>query len=228
MQKQFAWVFWPTLLIALVGCSQNNFNGSAGSFGQGLQVSPTASVTQATYTITGPNGFASAGTVPVGETPDVSVTVSNLPLGGGYQLFVSGTASDGMTVCDGSATFDVAELNETRTIVVHVTCGIPVGDVSIEATLNVCPVLDGLSANSVSLNLGGSTRLDVSAHDSDNGPGLLAYSWSVNGVKLSQQTSPSLNFSCTSRGDVNVAATVSDGDPTPGCADSSSVKVSCQ
>lgn len=221
------------LLLGLTACGQGgnptrSSSPSGGSLDQGLQVSPDASVTTATYAVSGPNGFASAGTIPVGDSPDVPVTLSGLPVGQGYQIDVSGTASDGVTVCDGTATFDVVEGAASLTVIVHLSCAVPTGDVVIEATLNICPVVDGLSAAPTTLNIGGVSSLSVVAHDSDAAPAAISYSWAVNGVKLPRQTSPLLTFACSSHGDVLLSASVSDGDATPGCPASSSVKVTCE
>ncbi len=141
---------------------------------------------------------------------------------------MSATASDGVTVCDGSTTFDVTNPDVTVTLTVHLTCAVPTGDVSVNATLNICPTIDDLTAAPLILKIGGVSTMSVVAHDADNGPAPLSYSWSVNGIKLPRQTSTRLLFACSSPGDVMVAASASDGDPNPGCADSASVKVTCQ
>lgn len=216
--------------LALAGCGEPGASASpaGGSLGLGLQVSPTGEVTLAAYTVSGPNGFTSAGTVPVGESPDVPITLSHLPLGLGYELELNARASDGVTECDGSATFDVTDGNTPITLLVHLVCSVPTGDVAVEATFNICPVLDGLSASPLAVSLGGVSSLLAQAHDADNGPATLSYAWRVNGIKLSRQTAPNLTFACTSLGEVTIMATVSDGDPAPNCASSSSVKVSCE
>jgi hypothetical protein len=85
-----------------------------------------------------------------------------------------------------------------------------------------------LDASPMDLALGGVARLTLSAHDTDTGPAPLAYGWTVNGIKLTKQTGTSLGFACSSAGEVTIAATVSDGDPDPACADTSAVKVNCQ
>ncbi|HMJ09925.1 MAG TPA: hypothetical protein VK524_00900 [Polyangiaceae bacterium] len=104
----------------------------------------------------------------------------------------------------------------------------PSGDANLRATWNTCPVFEGLSANPSALNVGGVASLVVIARDSDNGPAPLKYAWAVNGVRVTGQTAPTLSFVCQSVGEVTIAAAVSDGSPDPGCADSASVKVSCQ
>jgi len=227
MQGNFALIGLPFLLLGLAGCGHANPSppSGGGELGQGLVVSPGVTVNSATYTITGPNGFTSAGTVAIGESPDVSVVVT-LPVGQGYELVVSGTASDGVTVCDGTATFDVTNPNTPLTLVVHLECAVPSGDVSFEAPVNICPVIDDLSASPVNLKVGGVASLSVGAHDSDSGPSPLAYSWTVNGVTLPNKITPALSFTCTSLGVVTLGARVSDGDTS--CIDTATVNVSCE
>jgi len=103
-----------------------------------------------------------------------------------------------------------------------------VGNASVAAVFNGCPVLDGLTAGPISLLVGGVSSLAVLAHDSDNGPSPLAYSWAVNGVPLPLQTASTLAFTCSAAGAVTITASVSDGDPNPACADALSVTVSCE
>jgi len=103
-----------------------------------------------------------------------------------------------------------------------------VGNANVAAVFNRCPVLDGLTAGPISLLVGGVSNLAVLAHDSDNGPAPLAYSWAVNGVLLPQQNASTLAFTCSAKGAFTITASVSDGDPTPACSDASSVTVSCE
>jgi hypothetical protein len=228
VKTRHAWILLPALLATLGACSEAGGGREGGAFGQGLQVSPDATLSSASYTIEGPNGFASAGTVEVGSSPDVPVVVSHLPVGAGYLVSISAVASDGATVCEGNTTFDVSDSSAVFTVIVHLECAIPAGSISVEGVLNLCPVLDSLDASPMDLKLGGVARLTLSAHDSDTGPLPLRYGWSVNGIKLTQQTATLLSFACSSVGQVTIAATVSDGDPNPACADTSAVKVNCQ
>lgn len=211
-------------LLGAVACGQRDASPLGGELGEGLVVSPGVTVNSASYVLIGPNGFTSAGAVAVGDSPDVVVTVSQLPVGEGYELRVSGTASDGVTVCDGTATFAVTDANATLALTAHLECAVPAGTIAFEASVNVCPVLDELTASPLNLKVGGVASLSTAAHDSDNGPAPLAYSWAANGLRLNGQTAPALRFACSSLGDVTVAATVSDG----ACKDILSVKVSCE
>ena len=215
-------------MLSLAACGQKAGGSEAenvGAIGLALQVSPGNTLTSATYTITGPDSYSSAGTVAVGDSPEVPVLVRYLPNGTGYEMAVSGTAGDGVTTCEGSALFDVTN-STASTVIVHLVCGVPSGDVQVNGTINICPMLDGLSASPNAIRVGGKTALTTFAHDTDNGPAPLSYQWSANGAILSTKT-PNLNFACSSAGDVILKVAVSDGDPNPACADSLSVTIEC-
>jgi len=217
---------WWGLLACLAACGQAPGSHSSGAVGLGLQLSPGTTVSEAVYTIAGPNGFFSAGSVAVGESADLPVVLQNLPVGMGYELDVTATASDGQTNCDGNSTFDVVNANP-MTVVVHLVCAVPSGDATVTATLNICPVIDNLSASPNDVRLGGTVALTSSAHDSDLGPSPLVYKWAVNGAPLKGPLQPNLNFACSTPGTFNFTLSVSDGDATPGCADNLSVVSRC-
>src|SRR5690349_20294029 len=160
MRGNFARLGLPFLLLGFADCGHADPSPSSrgGELGQGLEISPGVTVSSATYTITGPNNLTSAGTVAIGDSPDVSVVVT-LPVGQGYEVTVSGTASDGVTVCDGTATFDVTDASTPLTVVVHLECAVPTGDVMFEAPVNICPAIDDLTASPVNLKVGGAASL---------------------------------------------------------------------
>jgi len=217
---------WVTTA-ALNGCGSSRGDGEPGAAAghQALVVSPGVTVSSATYTISGPNDFASAGTVPVGDSPDLSIVLNGIPVATGYQIDVSATASDGVTTCEASTQFDVT--GPSTTVQVHLVCGVPTGDVQVTGSLNVCPVLDGVDVLPNAPFLGGTAALTASAHDADNGPNPLVYSWSAGGASLGNHPQPTLTFTCTAAGPVVIKVTVSDGDPNPACADSLTATVTC-
>ncbi|HYQ01532.1 MAG TPA: PKD domain-containing protein [Polyangiaceae bacterium] len=218
-----------TLLIGLAACGQSASGSSptpAGEVGSGLQLAPGVTVTEATYAISGPNDFFSAGNVGVGESADLVVPVGTLPQGSGYELSLTAPASDGQTVCNGNAVFDVTDGNP-KSVNVHLSCAVPSGDVSVSATLNICPMIDSLGASPNDVKLGGTIALTSAAHDSDASPSPLSYKWAINGAPLPPQMQPNLNFVCSQPGTFNFTLSVSDGDITPGCADTLSVSARC-
>jgi hypothetical protein len=214
-------------LAILTGCGQPSASHRAPDYsgsGEALVISPGVTVSNATYSISGPNGFASAGMVPVGDSPDLSIVLNGLPIGAGYEISVAATASDGVTVCEAMASFDVT--GSTTNVPVHLTCGAPSGSVQLTGSLNVCPVLDGLDAIPAEAVVGGQLTLTATAHDSDNGPSPLSYKWTANGAALNHPE-PVLTFTCTTAGTFNLKVAVSDGDPNPGCGDDSTAVVTC-
>ena len=98
----------------------------------------------------------------------------------------------------------------------------------MSGTINVCPVADGMSANPADVAVGFPVALAIAAHDPDSGPSPLAYSWTAASGSFSDPTSATPTFVCNAPGPVTLTATVSDGDATPGCADTLSLVVTCE
>lgn len=213
------------MLACVLACGQSPSVASR-EVGFGLQLSPGTTVSEAVYTISGPNGFFSAGSVAVGDSADLAVVVGYLPIGTGYELDLTAAASDEQTICEGKSVFDVTDGNPV-TVLVHLVCAVPSGDAIVTATFNICPMIDSLSASPTDVRLGGTVALTSSAHDSDLGPSPLSYKWTINGAPLRPQSTPNLNFACSSAGTFNFTLSVSDGDITPGCADNLSVTARC-
>jgi hypothetical protein len=197
-----------------------------GRVGIALQISPGVSLSSASYTITGPGSFDSTGTVTVGGSSDVPVPVSNLPIGTGYLVSVTGVATDGITTCSGSAGFDVTDAGAS-TVIVHLVCRQQqTGQVAVSGTVNICPLVDGLAASPAEILVGGTLLLTAAAHDADSGPSPLVYLWSASGGMLSAGGGPNATLTCTAPGTVSVSVSVSDGDAT--CSnDSLTVTVTC-
>jgi hypothetical protein len=219
----------------LIGCSSTAGDGVAegdpehgGSVGLALQVAPGLTLDEVSYAITGPLGFTTTGSIDVSNSTTVSAVISGLPAGTGYSITLTGTTTDGSTTCSGSATFDVAS-HETTVATLGLSChqAATNGSVQINGTINVCPVADGVSASPAEVAVGSSIALSASAHDSDNGPSPLAYSWTVSSGTLSDPASVAPTFTCSAPGVVTISVSVSDGDPAPDCADVATATVTC-
>jgi hypothetical protein len=191
-----------------------------------LEVSPGVTLSTASYDILAPDGHVTTGSVGVGDTTNVPVDVGPLPVATGYLLIVSGVASDGSTGCSGQTPFDVTG-GAPGTLVVHLTCGGPpsTGQLLVTGSVNVCPLIDGVSAAPASARVGASMALGAPAHDADGQPAPLTYSWSATGGTLSSTSAPAPTFTCTAAGTAVVTVSVSDGDP--GCVDQMSFNVTC-
>jgi hypothetical protein len=218
---------------SLAGCGRSNNPGAivapnnSGSVSLALQVGNGTTINSATYVISGPNSFSRMGTIDLSSSTTLSATIGGLPAGTGYQIMLTATATDS-TSCGGSATFNVTA-HQTITVVVPMDCHEPVrtGSISVNGVLNVCPVIDGISANPAEVTVGSSLALAATAHDTDNGPSALTYAWQASSGTLSSASAQNPSLLCTTPGTSHVSLTVSDGDPAAGCADTLSVDVTC-
>jgi len=211
------------------GCSTDSTEeaaGATGSIGLNLDISIGFTLTDVSYTITGPNGFSRTGSINVASSSTLSAVIGGLPFGTGYQLSLRGTTTNGQAVCAGSATFDIDGAS-TRTVPVHLTCNLqPVnGSINVNGTLNACPRIDALGASPAEVAFGGSITLSATAVDIDHGPSPLAYTWTSTSGTLAGASTADASLTCNKVGMVTVTVAVSDGDPA--CASQQSVDVVC-
>jgi hypothetical protein len=201
---------------------------TTGTVSVALQIAPGVNLNSATYTITGPNNFVKTGSVDLSTATTLSVTIGGIPAGNGYQITLSGTTADGGTSCLGSATFNVTA-RQTTSVMVALSCHEAPrnGSVLVSGVLNVCPVIDGISANPAEVQLGGTIALAAAAHDTDSGPSPLSFAWQASSGTLSSASAQNPTLTCTTPGTATVTLTVSDGDPLPTCADTLSAQVTC-
>ncbi|MES1164161.1 MAG: acid phosphatase, partial [Verrucomicrobiota bacterium] len=216
-----------------LACSESKTNAPAagdlhGSVGVALQIAGGQTINTVTYQITGPNSFSKSGTIDVSHSSAVSAVISPPPVGTGYQIALTGTTTDGATMCAGSGSFDVVA-SATSMVTVHLDCHVPptTGRVSVNGTLNICPILDGVTATPAEVFVGSAISLTVAAHDADSGPSALSYVWSAPSGTFTSLTAANPNFTCTAGGPVTLTVKVSDGDPAAACAPSASVTVTC-
>ena len=169
------------LAVAMMSCAEPKTDGASIA----LQVSPGVTLSTAKDWIIAPDGKVTTGTVAVGNSATLHVIISGLPTATGYQLIVSGLASDGVTGCSGSATFNSP--TPSTGVPVTLVCGTPSspGQVLVTSTVNICPVIDGVAASPSSVAVGSSMALQVTAHDPDSGPTVLTYAWTADGGALS-------------------------------------------
>jgi len=225
------------LAYAAVGCSGTT-PGSGGPGAQAgenpgevalaLQLGNGTTITSAGYTIIGPASFTKSGSIDVSQSTTISTTIGAIPSGTGYSVTLSATTTDSSVTCSGSASFSVSA-RQTTPVTVAVSCkeGAKTGSVLVNGSLNICPVADGISANSSSLTVGGSALLAGIAHDSDAAPSALSYQWTASSGTLSSVSDPNPTFTCTTSGTATLTLTVSDGDATAGCAGSVTTDIVC-
>jgi hypothetical protein len=197
--------------------------GATGSAELGLVLGPGLSINTLDYALTGPSSFSRMGTFDVANSSTFTATLGGLPAVAGYGITVTGTASDGQTSCGGTATFNITA-GMTTPVTLHLLCREPTraGSVKITGGFNVCPVVDGLSANPAEVAVGSSLALTATAHDTDSGPGPVAYQWSATGGTITG-TGASVSFNCTAPGAVTVTVTATDTD----CTDTAMIGVMC-
>jgi len=206
---------------AMMSCAEPRTDGASIA----LQVSPGVTLSTANYWVIAPDGKVTAGTVAVGTSAMVRVILSGFPTATGYQLIVSGLASDQLTGCSGSTTFNSPP--PSSGVGVTLTCAAPPapGQALVTATLNFCPVIDGVAASPSSIAVGNSMALQVTAHDPDSGPLALSYAWAANGVSFTSSPAASATFTCTQPGTFQISVAASDGEAT--CVVSQTFTVTC-
>src|SRR5262245_55200092 len=98
--------------------------GDVGNLQASLQLSPTAALNTASYSITGPNAFMRSGTVDVSHSNTISFTIGGIPAGSGYNATITATATDGVTTCNGAGMFSITA-GMTSLVMVNVRCHEP-------------------------------------------------------------------------------------------------------
>ena len=210
--------------VACFGPPRSASPEDAGIIRAAVQLAPGTTLDTVSYAIAGPGGFARAGDVDVSRSQTISFTVGGIPAGEGYSVSITGTASDRTTSCSGSATFAVTP-RMTTALSVKIQCREQprTGSVQINGTVNVCPVVDGVSASPGEVIVGSSSGLAATAHDADGRPAAIAYSWVATSGMLAGATTAAPTLLCTAAGTSTVTLTISDGD----CSDTSTVTVVC-
>jgi len=195
----------------------------AGGVSFALTVAPGLTLDAATYTITAP-GFSQSGILDLRESSTLSGTIGGLPVGDDYTISITGRLSDGVTSCLGSAPFAVMA-RATTAVSIHLLCREPsgTGGVQIGGTVNVCPVIDAVSATPGEVMVGGHLALGGTAHDTDKGPAALALRWTASAGTISDATIAAPTFTCIGAGVATINLSASDGD----CTDTASLTVTC-
>src|SRR5262252_3422084 len=216
---------------ALPGCADHvpgTAGGGAGSFEIALVIGGGFTLDAVNYAITGPASFAKTGTIDVSQSATLTATIGGIPAGRGFTIALSGDTVGGTASCAGAAAFDITAAQTTR-VTVDLKCheAPRTGSVLVIGRLNVCPVIDGITALPDEVNVGASVSLTAAAHDSDAGPAPLHYQWSAPSGTFDDPSTTSPLFTCTSAGPVTVTLTVFDGDPAVGCAATMDLAINC-
>ena len=207
------------LAVAMMSCAEPKTDRASIA----LSVSSGVTLSTAGYWVIAPNGNVTTGTVAVGSSATVRVIISGLPAATGYQLIVSGLASDGITGCSGSTTFNSP--TPSSGVAVTLTCAGPPapGQALVTAKVNICPVIDGVSASPSSVSVGSSMAFQVTAHDPDAAPLVLTYAWTADGGSFTSSAAAAATFTCTQPGTFHISVAASDGDANCGGAETFTV-----
>ena len=209
--------------VATTGCASDGNEPTKDTVRFQLDFGNGVTLTTVNYMMTGPNSFKQSGTLTVGSDPTATATFSNLPAGNGYDIKVTGSASDNSDTCKGEVMFNVTAMMMS-VIQIPLTC---TGIAMVSADYNVCPVIDSLSAIPSEVYVGDTIQVTAQAHDSDNGPSPLGATWSTTGGSLSNLSLTGATFTCTTAGTFSVGYTVSDGSTSSRCADTSTLTLTC-
>lgn len=201
---------------SFMGCSSERAGNEAedvGTLDLMLEAAPGVTLSSVSYSITG-NGFGKTGTIDTTGATTISGTIGGIPAGKGYSIALTATSDEGSTFT-GSATFDVSA-GQTTAVSIHLEgAGTRSnGSVSVNATLNVGPVIDELSVTPLSVYVGSSVTLNASGSDPDEGPSSLSYYWSSTGGVVTDPIDASTTLTSSSPGTFTVKLTVSDGELT--------------
>lgn len=213
-----------------VGCSSDDSapsekesQESLGAVGLSLKTTSGLTINTFTYVVTGPGGFSRTGTVDVSHSAALSTLVGGIPAASGYSVSVNATANDS-TACNGSASFSITARTTTK-VTLQLQCREPnkSGSGLIDAEVNGCPQIDGISASPAEALLGTPIALSALAHDSEKTASALSYQWTASSGSVANGTTATPTFTCGSGGNVTVELTVSDGS----CSDTLQATVTC-
>lgn len=220
MRSQTACWLLASALLGL-GCAEapetaQTDAATAGELGLGIDLGDSG-VKKVDYVITGSGGFSKVGSVDVSKSSKIATRIGALPAATAYTVVLSAEATEPPSTCTGSAGFDVTP-GETTPVDVTLQC------VEINADLNTCPVIDGLSALPNQVAIGGTITLSAEVHDPDLGPSPLSYDWTTTTGALSS-SGAGATLTCSTDGMATVTLTVRDGGTD--CISAQSVTVTC-
>jgi hypothetical protein len=220
MRSQTAWWLLASALVGS-GCSAapevaQTDASTVGELSIGIELG-NSGVEKVDYVITGSGGFSKVGSIDVSQSSQIATRIGALPAATAYTVVLSAETTEPPSTCTGSATFDVTP-GETTPVDVTLQC------VEINADLNTCPVIDGLSTLPNQVALGGVITLSGEVHDPDLGPSPVSYDWTTTTGALST-SGAGATLTCSTDGTATVTLTVRDGGPD--CVSAQSVTVIC-
>ncbi len=207
------------------GSSQSPANSSSGSISLALQAGGIT-FDSVSYSISGPGGFATSGTVNVAASSVIGATIGGLPAGSGYTITLSALSVDKTETCLGSANFNVTAA-ATTSVTVTLACHTPAttGSVNANGILALCPTISAVSAAPNSVTTGSSVAVSAASANTSPDASAVSYQWSAPSGTFANAASASTTYTCTQPGTVTLSVAASNG--TAACNTSSTVQVSC-
>ncbi len=232
MNSRTLWIVLGLAIAAVPGCSADASNASGstdpgdpsspnavqgtGSVGLQLMLPAGQSIEVIDWAITGPNNATTVvrSGAANSQSLGVSFQVGGIPVGNGYSIALSGTATDGSVTCTGSAPFNITP-RATTPVSVQLACGTATEGAHVTringASYN-CAAWSNVSASPTETTVGSSVTVSATANAPV--PGSLAYMWSAPSGSFDSASSATAHFQCTEVGPVAVTLVVSDG-PVP-------------
>ena len=232
MSSRTAWVRAALTAVAaatlsLAGCNApadgTTTNGPATEAGSiALTLAPGVTIGTFTYSLTGPS--SRTGSINVASSTTLTTLIGGVPVGVGYSISITGTATDGTTTCAGTSAPFAVVAKATTAVSVAVSCNQAhtTGSIFVTGTINVCAQVAGVSAGPP---VGNVISFTSTAADPDNGPSPITYHWTTTSGTLSDASAQNPTLTCTAPGPVTLTLTVTDGDPA--CSDAFNVTASC-
>lgn len=197
---------------------------------------PASSLTlpSVTWTISQGTTIVATGTIDT-RMPNADPSFSALvPVGTGYTVSLTGTASNGAT-CSGSSTFDVATGAVAHVSLALVCVGQTVSasgavDVQTVVSAESCPLLTGYDVSPTTQNVGQQIAVaGVAATDADGDT--LTYAWSQSGgpgvLTIANPTTTTPTVACSAAGAVTLVLGVNDNHTPTGCIVTQSFSINC-
>ena len=199
---------------------------TTGTIDLSVKVPTGITLNSANYTLVGPNSFSQTGTITISHTTAISATITGVPAGSGYTISLVGISADGSSTCAGTSnSFTVVAGNPTSVpTIVTLSCNAP-SSVGVNGSVAICPTIDSVSANPLSVSVGNSVALSTVARGPD--PSGLSYSWSATTGTFVNGTTAAPSFTCTTSGSSVITVTVSDGSDAAGCPATDSLTITC-
>jgi hypothetical protein len=221
--------FVLALAAAPLACADGATNGSTAEQSGSIDLTLTTqgvSIDNVAFVITGPSGYSKSGNIDVSKSTSITTIIGSIPAGSGYAITLSAAPTTGASSCSGSAPFSVTA-HQTTPVSVDLLCHetATTGSVLINGTVNLCAVLNNVSAVPSQAIVGGTVALSADATDADSAPSPLSYTWTATGGTLTGATTKNATLLCTAPGIVTATVSVSDGDPA--CTSPGSITVTC-